>query len=159
MSYFDCVMHFFSPLGSSMASGPGEVLRPRLKWKFCNQTVTSTPWMIINVLRFFLLALLCSYRYVLASTLTRRIPLHPLYLINKVIWSPVLIRDTACGRWCCMPPLILQLSLYSQVVKSVQVALSSRKFRNMSNGVRGDNVSRAGSKSQFCSSPLILWFT
>lgn len=82
--------------------------------------------------------------------------------MNTVIWSLILIRNTAttvCNRWCCMLPLILQLSLYSLVVKSVPVALSSRKFHNMSNGVRGDNVRRAGSKSQFCSSPLILRFT
>lgn len=115
--------------------------------------------MRINVLRFILLALAQSCRYVLASVLTRQIPWHSLYSMNTVIWSLILIRNTTttvCTRWCCMLPLIPQLS---PVVKSVPVALCSRKFRNMSNGVRGDNVRRAGSKSQFCSSPLILRFT
>eukprot|EP00064_Thunnus_orientalis_P007808 superscaffoldBa00000888_g7830 len=45
------------------------------------------------------------------------------------------------------------------VVKPVPVALGSGKFHNMSNGVREDNVRRAGFKSQLCSSPLILRFT
>lgn len=103
-----------------------------------------------------------SCRYVIASVLARQIPWHSLYWMNTVIWNLILIRNaitTAWTRWCCMPSLILQLSLYFLVVKSVLVAVSSRKFHNMSNGVRADNVRRAGSKSQFCSSPLILRFT
>lgn len=70
-------------------------------------------------------------RYVLASVLTRQIPWHSLYLMNAVIWSPILIRNTtttACTQRCCMPPLILQMSLYSPVVKPVPGALALGSF-------------------------------
>lgn len=56
------------------------------------------------------------------------------------------------------PPHPSACPFIPRVVKSVPVALSSRKPCNMSNGSRGDNVRRAGSKSHFCSSPLIHRF-
>ena len=48
--------------------------------------------------------------------------------------------SVAAGGGAARPPFILQLSLYSPAVNSVPGALSSGKFHNMSNGVRGDNV-------------------
>lgn len=72
-----------------------------------------------------------------------------------VLFSLELPQQCAPG----IPPLILQLCLYSLVEKPVPDALSSRKFCNMSNGVGGDNVRRATSKSHLCFRPLILWLT
>lgn len=110
----------------------------------------------INVLTFVKLALVQCCQYVLAPVLTRHISERSLEQSLILIRNTIMTTFTRC---CYVAPLILQLSLNSLVVKSVPVALSGRKFHNMSNGVRGDNVRRAGSKSHFCSSPLILRFT
>lgn len=83
-----------------------------------------------------------------------------LSLTNMQSGSLILIRNTpitARTRWCYTALLIFQLPHYPPVVKSLPVALSSRKCSIMSNGVREIMWGRAGSKSQFRSShhPLV----